>query len=292
MIRLWRQLIKPVLDAAGAKSILEIGAEFGSSTKVFLNYTKEKNGHFYCIDPVPEFDVEEFQANNAEALTFYRDFSLNVLPGHVPFDVAVVDGDHNWYTVYNELKLIEEIHQHDPLRQPLVFIHDVGWPYGRRDLYYDPATVPEQYRQPHEKKGILPNKSELVADRGLNTVLWNASHEGGERNGVLTAVEDYLKETALEYEFINIPAYFGLGVLVTKQRLAENSKLQSVVEDLKTYKNAQDLVQLVEHLRCVEAVFSQSLSRKLSAAKSHIAKLEAQLEGAGLAPSQRDGGAA
>ena len=195
MIRLWRKIIRPIITAAEAKNILEIGAEYGTSTKVLLNYVREVDGHLHCIDPVPGFDAQAFQAENKEVLSFYADLSLNVLQDIPPVDVAMVDGDHNWYTVYNELKAIEATHGHDPMRQPLVFAHDIGWPYGRRDLYYDPSTVPAEFVNEYAQQGILPNKDELVEGRGMNLELCNAVKLGGPRNGVFTAIEDFIEKT-------------------------------------------------------------------------------------------------
>jgi hypothetical protein len=56
-----------------------------------------------------------------------------------------------------------------------------------------------------------------------------ALHEGGPRNGVLTAVDDFLAKSLAagrEYAFAEIPAVFGLGVLFSRdaawsQRLAD-----------------------------------------------------------------------
>jgi Methyltransferase domain len=142
MIALWGQVLRPLVEAIGGKRILEIGAEYGLSTGALVNYVRKVNGHLYCIDPVPEFDVDEYVAQHEGLLSFYRETSLKAIPMIPEVDVALVDGDHNWYTVYNELKLIDARHGHDPDKLPLIFVHDIGWPYGRRDLYYDPATIP------------------------------------------------------------------------------------------------------------------------------------------------------
>ena len=34
---------------------------------------------------------------------------------------------------------------------PLLVLHDVGWPYGRRDLYYDPDDIPASTASPWRK---------------------------------------------------------------------------------------------------------------------------------------------
>ena len=61
-------------------------------------------------------------------------------------DAALVDGDHNWYTVYNELKMLAATARDAGAPLPLLIMHDVCWPYGRRDLYYAPERIPEEFR--------------------------------------------------------------------------------------------------------------------------------------------------
>jgi len=132
------------------------------------------------------------------------------------FDVVLIDGDHNWYTVYNELLLIETLSRDAGQPLPLVFLHDVSWPYGRRDLYYDPESIPAEHRHSFARLGISPTASRLLVRGRYNARLCNALTEGGPRNGVLTAVEDYLAETTSAFEWVVIPAVFGLGILMPK----------------------------------------------------------------------------
>jgi len=278
MIKLWRKLICPLMVAAEVKSIVEIGAEYGTSTAVLLKYVSERNGHLSCIDPAPEFDPSDLPETAAQNFSFYGDLSLNVLPLLSPFDAALIDGDHNWYSVYHELKQIEALHRHSPLQQPLIFVHDISWPYGRRDLYYDPSTIPDDFRHAHQVGGLLPNHSELCANQGLNTTLHHAMHEGGERNGVLTAVEDYIEDSALKFRLFNFPLYFGLGILVTNERLAANPGLAKVLQGYESAEGARQIAQFAEHLRSVDGVMMQTIGRRLAVAERRIAELEAQLE--------------
>ena len=274
MIRLWRHIILPVFKAANIRRILEIGAEAGFSTNVLLKYVSRNQGLLYCIDPSPEFDAEELKSNYPNHFVFYKDLSLNALPSLPQIDAVLIDGDHNWYTVYHELKEVEKIHGSNAIKQPVVFVHDISWPYGRRDLYYNPQTIPEQYCHPHEQKGILPNKSELSFDRGLNKDLWNATHEGGEHNGVLSAVENYLAESKLEFEFLKLPLYFGLGILITKKKLKATDKLKTVLDGFMSYDGAMKLLAQTEHIRCVDAVFAQAAASKLREAEDRVNQLE------------------
>lgn len=280
MIRLWGKILKPIVSAAECKSILEIGAEYGASTKILLDYVKKVDGHLHCIDPVPGFDAVQFQKDNKENLSFYQDLSLNVLPEIKGIDLAMVDGDHNWYTVYNELKMIEEAHCHDPMQQPLTFVHDIGWPYDRRDLYYDPTTIPNEFRHEYERKGLLPNKEALIADGGMNVEICNAVKRGGMRNGVLTGVEDYINESELEFRFLKLPMYFGLGILVTEQQLAANSALNDEISKLEHALQGEKLIALTEHLRVTEVIVRQVIERRLKTSEKRVAELETQLAAA------------
>lgn len=276
MIRLWRRILLPLFQATGGKTILEIGAEYGASTNVLLDYVKAKGGHLHCIDPYPGFEARQFAEQNREHLSFYEDLSLNVIRRIPRVDIALVDGDHNWYTVYNELKQLEEVHGQDPLAQPVIFAHDLSWPYGRRDLYYNPDNIPAEFRQPFAKQGILPNKSELTAS-GLNRHQHNALHEGGPRNGVLTGVEDYLAESRLDWHFLHLPLYFGLGIAVTRQRLQANPALSALIEHFTPNEGSRTLIEQAEHLRCTDGVMLETVARRLDAALARVAELEAQL---------------
>jgi hypothetical protein len=278
MIKLWRRIILPVYQAAGARTVLEIGAEYGTSTNVLLNYVKAHGGHLHCIDPYPAFEARQFAEQNRDHLSFYEDLSLNVIRRIPRVDVAMVDGDHNWYTVYNELKQLEEVHGDNPLDQPVIFAHDLSWPYGRRDLYYNPDNIPAEFRQPHANKGMLPNKSELLEGRGMNCTLHNATHEGGPRNGVLTGVEDYLAESRLDWHFLHLPLYYGLGILITRERLRANPALKALIERFSPSEGSLALIEQTEHLRCTDGVMMQSIARRLQAAEARVAELEARLE--------------
>ncbi|CAN0565671.1 unnamed protein product, partial [Laminaria digitata] len=129
-------------------------------------------------------------------------------------DVYLIDGDHNWHTVFHELGAILAKVDAENARTPLILMHDVGWPYGRRDLYYDTRTVPESGRHPSARGGLHPNHSELLTYGGINADLEHAMIDGGEKNGVLTAVEDFQAEHPDRYIWGSLPVYHGYGFLI------------------------------------------------------------------------------
>jgi hypothetical protein len=124
----------------------------------------------------------------------------------------------------------------------LVVLHDIGWPCGRRDQYYDPSAIPEEFRLPcsasvgvdlndtvHERSGFRGEGKYSIAMRA-----------GGGRNGVLTAVEDFIKQHPSEFRLFTVPAVFGLGVLVSKTHPA----IDAITQILTPLHNNQILAEL------------------------------------------------
>lgn len=216
-MREFAHLILPALDLSGARRVVEIGAEHSGMSQVLSRYCESVQGRLVSIDPSPS---AEFYAwlKTAGAVEHVARPSLDALPQLRDVDAWLIDGDHNWYTVYHELRIIDEAARRDgkPL---LVFLHDVGWPCARRDFYYAPERIPLDSRHPHSfEAGVVPGSSELVANRGFRgcgAFAW-ALHEGGPRNGILTAVEDFIVDatpTGRRLGWAFVPAVFGLGVL-------------------------------------------------------------------------------
>ena len=214
-----RHYIVPLARACRWKSICEIGARTGTSTNYLVKLPLESHT---IIDPCLDEDLQAKYAGNTRVHVVKKN-SLDALsfdalaPGGgigsgTGFDGILIDGDHNWYTVFNELRLIHE----RALVRPggYIFLHDVDWPYGRRDLYYQPDTIPAEFRHPFAEKGIVRGQSSLAEVGGFNSRNYlNALEEGGPKNGVLTAIEDFLALHPNDYRFFMIRYQWGLGVL-------------------------------------------------------------------------------
>ena len=89
--------------------------------------------------------------------------------------------------------------------------HDVGWPHARRDTYYAPDRIPEEHRQPLARNtGLTPGEPGVDPARAAVRIRGGA--EGGPRNGVLTAIEDFM-DRGEGLRLGRVPAFFGFGVL-------------------------------------------------------------------------------
>jgi len=210
-------IIVPALTLAGADTVVEVGAEFGGMTALLAGHCAGRGGKLVSIDPAPQQEYLDWLAAQDSA-EHVAATSLEAIPQMSGVDAWVIDGDHNWYTVYNELKQVRDICRRDG-RPLLAFMHDIHWPSGRRDQYYAPDRIPEAFRKPYSHDGgARPGEPGLRLHRGFRGMgnFAFAIQEGGPRNGVLTAIEDFIAEelaTGTEYMFAEIPGVFGLGVL-------------------------------------------------------------------------------
>lgn len=210
-------IILETLNVADARKIVEIGAEYGGMSFLLADYAAERGGSLTSVDPSPKREFLSWVGSN-EHVTHVAKPSLEAFAELADVDAWLVDGDHNWYTVYHELKQIEAACRRDG-KPMLVFLHDIAWPCARRDLYYAPDQIPAEFRQPYDYDGgMLPGASKLVRNRGFRGMgqFAAATHEGGPRNGVLTAIDDFLneaREAGRNIAFAEIPAVFGLGVM-------------------------------------------------------------------------------
>lgn len=213
----FRDLIVELLEVAGARTILEIGAEHGGTTRFLADFCTRKDGQLITIEPSPGPELLAW-IDRTPQVHHVPEHSLDVIDTISGVDAWLINGDHNYYTVFNELAAADVIARRDgkPL---LVILHDVGWPCSRRDMYDVPERIPREFRQPysfnarvmlddpghHIDRGFRPPRNSAVALRA-----------GGPRNGVLTAIEDFIslsEDDDRTLLYAHVPAIFGLGIL-------------------------------------------------------------------------------
>jgi hypothetical protein len=203
------ELMIPCLDAAGVRTIAELGAYAGDLTRVIVAWAAGAGARVQAIDPSPQLGLVELDAASP-ALELIRRTSLEALSGSELPDAIVIDGDHNYYTGNGELAAIAARAAGAPL--PLLLFHDVCWPHARRDDYFDASLIPEEARHPVAggAGGLYPGDPGLRP--GALPYPRSAAHEGGPGNGVLTAVEDFVAGQD-DLRLVVVPAFFGFGVV-------------------------------------------------------------------------------
>jgi Methyltransferase domain len=197
------------LEATGARTVAEVGAFAGDLTRVLVDWAAGSGASVIAIDPAPQEHLVKLAAHHQE-LELIRETSLDALPKLPMPDVVIIDGDHNYYTVSEELRAIGDRASGADL--PLLLFHDVCWPHGRRDDYFAPEQVPADFRQQiiAEGYGLFPG--DPGARRGGLPYDGSAAREGGPRNGVLTAVEDYVGQSDA-LRLVIVPAFFGFAAV-------------------------------------------------------------------------------
>ncbi len=258
------ELLLPCLDAVGAKSVLEVGAFRGELTRELLGWAKASGASVAAIDPLPPPELEALETEFPE-LELLRQTSHEVLAERPLADVIVLDGDHNYFTLSGELSQIADAAGGGPI--PLLMFHDILWPHARRDSYYAPDRIPEDQRQPlAHHTGLAPGEEGTVAD-GL-PFEWAAEREGGPRNGVLTAIEDFTAERP-GLRLVRVPAFFGFGVLFAEDA-PYAGKLTAILDDF----DQNPVVARLEANRVAHLIQGYGWYRELSELRQKVAKQE------------------
>lgn len=211
----FREVIGAVLDAVPRhadrgrrhrRTVVEVGVESGAASAMYVELGADR---VYCVEPAPTDALRADLAARA-GLRLVERASPAVLDELPVADVYVLDGDHNHATVLDEVGWIM---RNAP--DAVVLLHDVLWPCGRRDLYYQPSHVDPARRHPCSADGPTVRDDGLSPDGFVGAGSFRvAAHAGGERNGVLTAVEDCMATAGQPWSLEIVPAVFGLGILV------------------------------------------------------------------------------
>jgi cell division protein FtsB len=225
-LSLFREIFEIVYAHHRISTVVEVGVESGRVSGI---YAELGASAVYCVDPTPTDALRAALAEN-DALHLVEDRSPGVLADLPVADLYVLDGDHNYATVRAEL---DWVLANAP--EAVVVLHDLLWPCSRRDQYYLPSMLAPEDRHPASSEGPTVWHDELSRAGFVGLGAFTAAQEaGGERNGVLTAVEDALTE---DWELAMIPAVFGVGVVTRNAALLRalapyrDSKLLSTMEN-------------------------------------------------------------
>jgi hypothetical protein len=251
-------------DAASVRSVIEVGAERGRLTQELLKWAAPNDARVTAVEPAPIADLVELVEEHPE-LEVVQETSLEALE-HLPIAEAIVlDGDHNYYTLSNELRLIAE--RAPEGRVPLLVFHDVCWPLARRDQYAAPDRIPEEHRHPYgEDIKLAPGKTGTT-ERGL-PFEWGALEEGGPRNGVMTAIEDFMAEHD-GLRLAVIPIFFGCGLL-----WSEDAPWSDEVAEIVEPWDRNPILERVETARVTQLVQRHSREQEIDERFDHTTKLE------------------
>lgn len=206
-LSLFREVFEEIYARRAISTVVEVGVETGQVSGI---YTELGADRVFCVDPFPSEALRSSLAAN-EKLELVEKFSPAALKELPVADLYVIDGDHNYATVRGE---VDWILANAP--DAVIVFHDVLWPCGRRDFYYQPTGLSDSDVHPDSDEGPTVWHDGLTPAGLIGAGAFTVAREaGGERNGVLTAVEDALSDADdPTWELEIIPAIFGVGVLV------------------------------------------------------------------------------
>lgn len=248
MYRFWDSVTRPLLEILRPQSVVEVGVSTGRQTTLLLRFAREYGAVVHAIDTDVALPLEELEKEFPAQLRFHHSTSLEALSALPLCDVYLIDGDHNWYTVFQELRTIGERAQGHT--HPVILLHDTGWPYGRRDQYYNLERIPPSQQQPSVKAGVVPEQMDLFAD-GINAHYVHATKEGGEHNGVLTAVEDYIAQSPISLSKREVYGLHGLSIVYPSELEMQHPELHAFLLSLHPTRSLEAHISTLEQNRLV-----------------------------------------
>jgi hypothetical protein len=183
-----------------------------------LAYCEATQGRLTVIEPNVTETLRKVVGSSPQ-ITLLAEKSQTALPRvREQIDAVLLEGDLNYATVLGDLRGIADISRRMSTPFPLVFFANASWPYARRDMYYDPDHMPEADRHRYDRSGMTPWSQGLEAGL-INYPFANAEQEGGARNGVLSAVEDFVNENS-GLRLFTFPVNHGLGIVHSESSIA------------------------------------------------------------------------
>ena len=193
--------IRPILDQRKPTTLLEIGVFKGDMTLLLLEWCSANGAHLTSLDPVawegelpeevkrprpgyiykrgqPGFEEwnivpvgleEVFRRGLNRYWTCLKTRSLEYfeLPEFQGFELYLIDGDHNYYSVSQELASIHRYFKPGDM----VLFNDVAGAWSRRDLYYDPDLIPDEFKG-RRKQGVLTAIQDFLSSVNGKRLLW------------------------------------------------------------------------------------------------------------------------
>ena len=219
-LTLFHEVFEEIYSRRRIDTVVEVGVETGQVSGVYVELGASR---VFCVDPFPSDAMRAALAEN-DKLHLVEGFSPDVLADLPIADLYVIDGDHNYATVRGE---VDWILANAP--DAVIVFHDLMWPCGRRDFYYQPTRLSEGDRHTDTTDGPTVWHDQVTPAGFVGAGAFTFAVEaGGERNGVLTAVEDALDAAGdPSWQLEIIPAIFGVGVLM--RRTEETAELLDVI---------------------------------------------------------------
>ena len=282
MVVFWDSLIAASVAATRPRSTLLVGGADGELVKRLIDATADWEGVVHVADPAPSFDIAALRRHAGNRILVHRARGTEV-GGLLPVpDLLLLDTDPNWYTTHSLLQAAANQAATLQSRFPVTLLSNTGWPHARRDGYLDPASIPEPFRHPHERAGVRPNERALCASRGLFADRFHAVGENEPRNGVMTALEDFLVGHAAHLGVASLPFLHGISLIYPREG-ADLPAMGGILQAIEMGPVAASLAEATELARLDLAAQAADLRQAAEAARHRNEALHTALRDKQLA---------
>ena len=208
MHRCFATVIEPLLIGLGSRTIAEVGAGHGRVTARILRAATRGDITIHAIEPYPTPELLRL-AREDPRVEVHAARGADALGAIGAVDLVLLDGDPNWSTTHAELAVVAARSREAGRPTPVIVVHNVHWPFGRRDGYHA-AHVPEAaLRRPSAEAGLLPGRARPADD-------------------------DFVAGDRGEWELVELPGFGGTAVLADTARLAHDPRLRGVLAALRS----------------------------------------------------------
>lgn len=236
-------LILALLQITDARALVQIGTGDGTITERLVQWVESVQGRILCIDPAPKEAVIKLVSSSTQA-NLISERPCLALSQLLSAELYLIDDDPNYFSTLQLLNSAWTSHERFNHSTPfLAVVRGVGWPFGQRDGYSNPEGIPTEFLHTYSwTKGIDLEDTGMVLDGLHFENLALAQHEGGDRNGVLPAIWDFLHDKP-DLKLIKVDINLGLGFLYSTKAVWAK-KLE---EQLIQYRDHPLLPSLEEH---------------------------------------------
>ena len=257
---LWTLYAEPLIRALGPGRVMQVGAGDGELSLRLLDHCRQSGCRADIIAPRPAPGLKEKLEPFAAEHAYFELLPLKAMQMAEHPDLVLFDDEPNWWTVTEALTLMRRLAAERGGKFPVFLLRHTGWPYARRDMYPKPEAVEDKH--PFAYQGLGPDQPGLTED-GIDGRYAHALHEGGPKNGVLTAIEDFIANAPIEIDFRALPFFNGIGVLAPQSRMTK--ELKAAIDGLASPES------LIEAGKALEAE-THRLRAQLAAAETRLAR--------------------
>jgi hypothetical protein len=193
--------------------VLEIGIDQGHSLLPIIHNLKRMYSDFVylgvdiklspaVLSAIDQMDGITFRKNSPEEVTnvnLYQANSLSILPlmadAGDKFDIIFLDGDHNYFTVSNELPLLEKMCH----PWTIIVCDDYFGRYESADLFYSEREEYSSLRINEKNDAEWNGVGDFIIDPHCATPPITITREGRKRAGVRSAVNDFIIDSNIKW---------------------------------------------------------------------------------------------